>query len=235
MANSYFAFKQFTIRHDRCAMKVGTDGVLLGSVAPVDGALRVLDVGTGTGLIALMLAQRNAQARIDGVEIDREAAAQATENVSASPWSDRVVIRCADFNEFTPDALYDVVVSNPPYFVDSLLAPDKGRSQARHAAGLRFEDLLEGVVRCLRPQGVFSLILPTDVKDLFISLAEERGLYVNRMLWIQTTPTAEPKRIILNLSFQPTGIEESSLIVELERHRYSEEYISLTKDFYLKM
>ena len=236
MSNPFFQFKQFRIRHDRCAMKVGTDGVLLGAAAPVVGAKSVLDVGTGTGLIALMLAQREPQARICGVELDKEAAAQATENVADSPWADRVEICCQDFRQFQGPNTYDLIVSNPPYFVNSLLAPKAERAAARHTASLPYEDLLAGVVQHLSPEGSFSLILPSEVQAEFVRLAQEQGLHLYQQIWVQTTPKAAPKRVLMNFSFRADRpLEEEYLVIELERHSYSKDYIALTREFYLRM
>lgn len=139
MPKSSFKFKQFTIFHDKCAMKVGTDGVLLGAWAPADKAKRILDVGTGTGLIALQLAQRNPHARITAIEIDAAAAGQATENVSHSPWADRVEVICHDFRDYQPENRFDLIVSNPPYFIDALKCPDEQRCTARHAGNLNYD------------------------------------------------------------------------------------------------
>lgn len=235
MANPYFKFKQFTIWHDKCAMKVGTDGVLLGASAPVTTTNSILDVGTGTGLIALMLAQRTVSAQIKALEIDEDAVIQAKENIERSPWKDRIEVIQSDFNLYEPNEKYDLIVSNPPYFVDSLLSPHKQRTNARHTQTLSFDALLDGVVRCLSAVGRFSVILPIEVQDLFCGLAKDRGLFLNKILYIQTKPGASAKRIILDFSFVESILLEDTLLVELARHQYSKEYIQLTKDFYLKM
>lgn len=155
-----FRFKQFAVRQDRCPMKVGTDGVLLGAWAEVrPGDRRMLDVGTGTGLIALMLAQRSA-AWITAVDIDVECATQAAENFAASPWADRLDAVSVAVQRYDPVEKFDLIVSNPPYYVDSLLSPDEGRNTARHAAGLPFGELAAAVVRLLSPGGRFALVLP---------------------------------------------------------------------------
>ena len=152
MSDSSFLFKQFIVHHDRCAMKVGTDGVLLGAWAPVDQAHTALDVGTGTGLVALQLAQRNPHLRVTAVEIDAPAAAQAAENVAGSPWPDRIEVVCADFNDFQPDGRFDLIVSNPPYFVDALPCPDRQRNTARHAGGLNYDLLFRRSARLPRAE-----------------------------------------------------------------------------------
>ena len=160
MSNTYFKFKQFTIHHDRCAMKVGTDGVLLGAWASVRDARRILDVGTGSGLIAIQLAQRNPEARITAIEIDTDASGQAQENVSRSPWGDRIEVLCMDFGKYFPQEKFDLVVSNPPYFQESLKSPVAQRNQARHTDTLPFEALLSASERLLEPGGCLCLILP---------------------------------------------------------------------------
>ena len=184
MSNEYFQFKQFTVRHERCAMKVGTDGVLLGAWAPVEGVGRILDVGTGTGLVALQLAQRTASARITAIEIDPDAAAQAGENVAASPWSDRIEVVCGDFATFrqiatfdtfaTPSLVakptvaeeegYDLIVSNPPYFTEALQCPDPRRCTARHTATLDYALLFRRGAALLAPGGELALIFPADAE-----------------------------------------------------------------------
>ena len=235
MANPYFKFKQFTIWHDKCAMKVGTDGVLLGAWAPVKGVSSVLDVGTGTGLIALMIAQRAPSAFIQAIDVDESAVLQAQDNINGSPWSDCIEVIKTDFKEYQPTKKFDLVVSNPPYFVDSLLPPNSSRSAARHTSSLSFHELISGVVECLAHKGIFAVILPSDVCDSFVALAKEKKLYLNKKLKIQTRLGVEPKRTLLQFSFTEKDAEEDVLLVEIERHKYSDDYIRLTRDFYLKM
>lgn len=234
MANTYFQFKQFTIHQDKCGMKVGTDGVLLGAWAAVEHAKSILDIGAGTGLVALMLAQRS-NAQITAVEIDQDAAIQAAANAADSPWADRVKIINVDFNLFQPDQQFDVIVSNPPYFVESMKAADKQRLLARHDDGLSFEDLFRGVSRLLSAEGVFTLILPIEVRDRIVKIAENAGLYPCRWLNIITKPGADPKRCILSFSCAKSAYIAENLLIELERHIYSKEYIDLTKEFYLNL
>ncbi len=164
MSNSYFQFKQFTVWHDKCAMKVGTDGVLLGAWVNIFNAKSVLDIGTGTGLIALMIAQRST-ANILAVEIDADAVNQAIENVERSPWSGNIKVQHADFKTATFNTKFDVIVSNPPYFSDSLLSPDTHRSTARHTSELTYHDLISRVSGILAFKGEFSLIIPADISD----------------------------------------------------------------------
>ena len=152
-------------------MKVGTDGVLLGAWAPVDQAHTALDVGTGTGLVALQLAQRNPHLRVTAVEIDAPAAAQAAENVAGSPWPDRIEVVCADFNDFQPDGRFDLIVSNPPYFFDALPCPDRQRNTARHAGGLNYDLLFRRSARLLSEGGVVSIVIPSEVERAAASVA----------------------------------------------------------------
>ena len=235
MRNPFFSFKQFTVRHDRCAMKVGTDGVLLGAWTDVRQARSILDVGTGTGLIALMLAQRSPQARIVGIDIDEAAVGQANENMLASPWADRLTARCQDVRSLCPEVRYDTIVSNPPYFIDSLKCPDEQRTTARHTDTLDIRSLLESVSMLLSEQGRFSIILPAEQTDLLVQAAAEVGLYPTRYTAVITRPGLPPKRTLMELGRSSMTCQPDELVIELERHVYSEDYIALTRDFYLKM
>lgn len=191
-----FRFKQFAIEQDRTPMKVGTDGVLLGAWVRVGGdERRILDIGTGTAVIALMMAQRCAEAMVDGVEIDEASAEQARENVEASPWSDRVAIHHSQVQSFTPSYNYDLIVANPPYFVDSLLSPDEGRSVARHTTELSFEELTDAVVRLLDDGGRFALILPVVESERFEGVCSDR-LECVRRCEVVSREGLLPKRIL---------------------------------------
>ena len=173
-----FKFKQFEIHQDRCAMKVGTDGVLLGAWAP--GGKRILDIGSGTGLISLMMAQRCQEAQVIGVDLDAEACDEARENVAASPFADRVSIACCRLQDYESAEKVDAIVSNPPFFLNSLKNPDSKRSMARHADSLPFRDLFLGVKRLLSEEGVFSVIVPSEVLDAFTSEAYLLGFCLVR-------------------------------------------------------
>lgn len=234
MPNPYFSFKQFTVYHDRCAMKVGTDGVLLGAWADVASARRILDVGTGTGLVSLMLAQRS-DALIKAIDIDPDAVEQARGNIAASPWRDRIEVEQQDICRYTSDTCFDVIVSNPPYFINSLKCPDEQRNTARHTDDLDFEDLIGAVARLLHPEGAFSVIIPADGMELFREIAASHELHLSRRTLIHTKPDVEPKRVLLAFKPCPGGCINDCLTIELARHVYSDEYIALTKEFYLKM
>lgn len=238
-----FRFKRFTVRQDRCAMKVGTDGVLLGAWAPIrESDRRLLDIGTGTGLIALMLAQRAPACRVTGVDIDD--VAQARENGDASPWSDRLCFVQTPVQHFFPSERFDLIVSNPPFYVDSLTCPDAGRTAARHTVHLPYGELIDSVDRLLAPGGRFAVVLPTPEAERFRRLAADRLLLVHRT-GVRTTPRRPAKRalmLFMRLSEAgdlPTAGEPSALSDELvigtgEHETYTPEYRALTGDFYLK-
>ena len=235
MPNPYFAFKQFTVRHDRCAMKVGTDGVLLGAWTDLSHSRRILDIGTGTGLIALMLAQRCMDVRITAIDLDSAAVEQAQENIQASPWKDRIEALQQDICTYHPNGTFDTIVSNPPYFIDSLKCPDGQRSTARHTDTLDADRLIGKVSELLTSDGRFSIILPAEQTEDLIRVAGEKGLHPSRQTWVITRPGLSPKRILMEFRKIPVTLQPDELVIELERHVYSEEYIALTKEFYLKM
>lgn len=235
MPNNYFKFKQFTVYQDKCAMKVGTDGVLLGAWNDCVKAKTVLDVGTGTGLIALMIAQRS-NAEIDAVEIDKLACEQASENIKKSPWKTRVNIIHSSIQEYIKgvEKKYDLIVSNPPYFQNSLYAPDESRTNARHNSNLEYEDLINMALRLLNENGTLSLILPYIEGTMFIIKAAEKGLFCIRQTNVLPNPGKKPKRLMLEFKKIKKPLVEQELIIELnKRHEYSEAYKNLTKDFYL--
>jgi tRNA1Val (adenine37-N6)-methyltransferase len=235
MASNIFNFKQFTINQDRSAFKVGTDGVILGACADVSGVKSILDIGTGTGLIALMLAQRS-EADVTAIEPDGESFLQACRNAAQSLWADRIHIVNSDLQSFFPgESRYDLIVTNPPYFKDSLKNPEKKKASARHHTSLGFDDLLKGVSRLLRTSGVFRLILPLNEGLGFAEMAGDYGLYCCNILKIKPLPQGPVKRLILTFSKQQHDFtEESCLVIENgKRHEYTEEYKKLTGDFYL--
>ncbi len=236
MSNSFFHFKQFTIHQERCAMKVGTDGVLLGAWVAINNAEHILDIGTGTGLIALMLAQRSA-AQIDAIEIDADAANQAKENVQLSQWKERICVYKTSLQDYWPEAKsYDLIVTNPPYFSNSLPAPDPGRNIARHNYQLSLHELLEGVRRLLKKNGRLGIILPVEVFNTFVEKAVEIQLFPLHKTLIKPSPHKSAIRIMAEFSYIEKEISTSDLFIEkYGRHRYSEEYIDLTRDFYLKL
>ncbi|MDR1919106.1 MAG: methyltransferase [Tannerellaceae bacterium] len=238
MANDYFRFKQFMIRQERCAMKVGTDGVLLGAWVGLDGCRKMLDVGTGTGVIALMLAQRKPEATVEAVEIDESAYGQAKENAGDSPFARRIHMIHAPFSDYASqtDSKYDLIVSNPPYFVRSLKNPDPQRRIARHTDSLAVEELIEKAKGLLTKDGRLALILPAGQADELSAIAQSNELSVTRQTLVIPFPGAAPKRILSELStaLSPACTADSLLIADACR-QYTTAYVALTRDFYLKM
>ncbi len=229
---SSFRFKQFEIFQDRCAMKVGTDGVLVGAWAR--GGSRILDIGSGTGLISLMMAQRYQDARVVGIDMDEDACRQACENVASSPFADRVEIVHSRLQDFLPEEKFDAIVSNPPFFVDSLKNPDNKRSMARHADTLPFRELWQGIKRLLLDDGVFSVVLPVDVEEQFIAEGCMSGFYLVGRCAIKTVERKSPKRVLL--SFERHRRNEMENVVETMMDadgNRSEWYAKLTDKFYL--
>ena len=236
---SKFQFKQFTIEQDRCAMKIGTDGVLLGAWAPVEqNPFSILDIGTGTGIIALMLAQRSTAQQIDALEIDEQAYEQATDNFENSPWNDRLFCFHAGLDEFMeePEDEYDLIVSNPPFYAEDYKTNNDQRDLARFQDALPFEDLIEAADLLLSENGILAVIIPFKEEDRFLAIAKEFELYPTRITRVKGTPTAEIKRSLLALSRNKTTLFSiDELTIEIGRHEYTPEYIALTQDFYLKM
>ena len=235
MANDYFSFKHFTIYQHRSAFKVGTDGVLLGACADISGVRSILDIGSGTGLISIMLAQR-CDAQITAIEPDYESFKQTCENISCCDWHNRITVEHSDLQNFnSKHEKFDLIVTNPPYFSDSLKSPDSRRSAARHNDSLTTVEILEGVLKLLNDDGRLQLIMPYVEGNVFIAEANKYGLYCNNILKIKPLPNAEIRRLILTFSrFQKKPIEKLLTIERGSRHEFTEEYINLTKDFYLK-
>lgn len=233
-----FQFKQFAITQDRCAMKVGTDGVLLGAWVRIqDGIKSILDIGAGTGLLALQMAQRSEVGTIDAIEINDEAFEQCVENFEASDWSDRLFCYHASFQEFFQemDETYDLLIANPPFFAEEVSSGNIPRDKARQERSLPFEHLLFGVAQLLSSKGSFAVIIPFSEEERFLELARNVHLFPNRITRVRGTQSSPLKRSLLQLSPNEIEIELNELIIEMERHVYTPEYIALTKDFYLKM
>lgn len=231
-----FTFKQFFAAHDRCAMKVGTDGVLLGAWAPVIPAGRVLDIGTGCGLIALMLAQRTgAGVVIEALELDEQAAAQAKENCARSPWPDRLRVINDDIVAYAGSASvrYDLIVSNPPYFPAGVPCRDNVRAQARYTETLNHEQLLSAAWRLLAPQGLFALVLPFTLGEHLIALARQHRWFLRYRCDVADQPGRPPHRLLLGFSPAAGECCRSTLRLREENRQYSAQYRDLTRDFYL--
>ncbi len=226
MEKNIFRFRRFDIRQDLCAMKVGTDGVLLGAWARVGGS--VLDVGTGTGIIALMAAQRGAQS-VCAIDVDADACRQASENVAASPFASAIVVENIPLQDY-PASAFDAVVSNPPYFSNSLLSPDAKRSVARHTRTLSFADLCRHAARLLADDGEFSVVVPFDYRSAMDMEASFVGLFPSRVCGVRTTPVKPVRRYLLAYRLSPSAhVEQSELVIG------SEEYKTMVEDFYLKV
>ena len=234
MSNSWFQFKQFRIEQQRSALKVGTDGVLLGAWCGVNGTKSILDVGTGTGVIALMLAQRS-DAEVTSVEINEEACLDAKINFQNSPWSERLSLYSSDFNNFQEShALsFDLVVCNPPFFKESMKSSDPASSIARHDVMLTFEQLITGAKKLLTSQGRLAVILPIEVLDDFRETARLVGFYLSRKTTIIPKVGKPPKRVLLEFSISATYPELDELVILLDPCTFSEKFIKLTKEFYL--
>ncbi|MBK9480049.1 MAG: methyltransferase [Bacteroidia bacterium] len=236
MPQQHFEFKQFKINQDKCAMKVGTDAVLLGSWVNAQESKSILDIGTGTGIIALMLAQKSG-AQIDAIDIDENAFIQASENVSLCKWHERIKVYHQSLQQFEAsagDKKYDLIVSNPPYFIDSSKANAESRTAARHTDLLPFDELLNGVINLLEKKGKFCVILPFKEAELFRDMAEAKRLHIDKILRVKTRTDKTEKRLLMQFKFNPTSFSESSIVIEVdERHSYSDEYKELTKDYYL--
>jgi tRNA1Val (adenine37-N6)-methyltransferase len=234
-----FQFKHFSINQDKTAMKVGTDGVLLGAWTPIENnPQNILDIGTGTGLIALMLAQRTDAEQIDALEIDADAYEQAVDNFENSPWSDRLFCFHAGLDEFVeePEDEYDLIVSNPPYHTENYFSGDEKRDLARFTESLPFEDLVEAADLLLSENGVFAVVIPFASEAKFISLAADSELHLIKITRVKGTPTTQIKRSLLAFSRNLlTNFPIDELVIETARHQYTAEYIALTSDFYLKL
>lgn len=215
-------------------MKVGTDGVLLGAWCSSQSARRIADVGTGTGLISLMCAQRNATAKIDAIEIDSSAAKCARENVARSAWNDRIEVIESAIQQFSTEERYDLIVSNPPYFSETLQSPDPSRATARHNCSLPHRDLIDAAKRLLTPDGRLSIILPADESRRFAMQAVVAGLHLRRRCDIATKKGAAPKRTMSEWSLATGEASIEKLTLSAEDGSRSEEYSRLTEDFYLK-
>lgn len=232
-----FQFKQFTVHQDKTAMKVGTDGVLLGAWVPNENPDSILDIGTGTGLIALMLAQRFDAGQVDALEIDEEAYEQAVDNFENSDWADRLFCYHASLAEFAAemDETYDLIVSNPPFYTEDCSSGDEKRDLARRNESLPFEDLIDYSVQLMNETGKLALIIPYKEENRLLKLAADYGLFPQKITRVKGTPHAEIKRSLLLFSFEESTPQIDELTIEIARHQYTPEFTELVKDFYLKL
>ncbi len=232
MAGDSFSFKRFVVHQERCAMKVGTDGTLLGAwaaVAPNVERPSILDIGTGTGLIALMMAQRFPSANITAIDIDEEAVCQAAQNTTASPFEKQITVRCTPLQSFSSQTTFDAIICNPPFFEHSLTCPNSRRTASRHTTALTFRELMTHAYRLLSDDGEMSVVIPFDAMARMEEAAAIAGFFLRRQCEVKTTPTKAPKRLLMSFVKTPTteGVERMEIVIGGDAYR------ELTQDFYL--
>lgn len=229
-----FRFKQFTVKQEKAPMKVGTDSVLLGAWCDGANSTSILDLGTGTGLLALMMAQRFSGSRITAIEVNPDAYDEATNNVVASPWADRIRIIHQDLADYDPTEEFDLIIANPPFFHSDLKSPEAGKATARHAAHFDIKGFA-GCTRWLNPYGILAGVYPVDIFQKFKSEMDLVGFYLKRIMEVHPTPEKPPHRVLFEFSTQKMrNTDTDSIVIESEgRHAYSEKYRELTEDFYL--
>jgi len=233
-----FQFKQFSIQQDKTAMKVGTDGVLLGAWAEVrPEVFSVLDIGAGTGLIALQIAQKSNAEVIDAIELNDDAYEQSVDNFEQSDWGDRLFCYHASLQEFVDEVEeeYDLIISNPPFYTSTYKELEEDRAMARHTESLNYNELLEGTSKLLAKNGSCAFIIPFIEEENFIKIAAENSLFPNRITRVKGTENSKIKRSLLQCSFVKNEPLMNELVIEIERHKYTQDYIDLVQDFYLKM
>jgi len=236
--NKPFQFKQFTIEQDRCAMQIGTDGVLLGAWVSIENnQFSILDIGAGTGVIALQLAQRSDAEMIDALEVDDNAYEQCVDNFENSPWGDRLFCYHASLGEFIEEIedKYDLIVSNPPFYSEDYKTSDESRDLARFNDSLPFDELIFSASQLLSEEGIFAVVIPRKEEEGFLKLAEQENLFAKRICRVKGNETSQEKRSLIAFSFEKSTPKIENLTIETSRHKYTEEYISLVNEFYLKM
>lgn len=237
MPNSFFQFKQFRIEQDKCAMKVCTDSCIFGAYVKIDIETKtILDIGAGTGLLTLMLAQKSPSVHIDAIEIDHAAAEQAESNVNLSLWKDRVKVYEKKVQDFFPGIQYDVIVSNPPFFSNSLKSPEEKINLAHHGASLSLDELLDSVLRLLKPQGKLWILLPPHEAEVFVRKAEKFNLMVKERAVVRDRENSEIIRHILQMAYSSSEkYKENEVIIKNQQGQYTNQFISLLKDYYLHL
>lgn len=243
---SSFKFKQFIVKQDKSTMKVGTDAVLLGTWVDIRTTDKnILEIGIGCGVISLIIAQRYSHITIDGIDIDKASVEEANDNFQNSPWSGRITAINDSLQTYNTAKKYDFIVSNPPFFNNSLQCPDEQRNNARHTATLPYTDLLLYSYQLLNNNGILAIILPYNEGNDFIKLSTNFNYKIRRTTIVYPTPTSRPKRLLIELikntensNSTPADNDinrQQNMAIEITRHKYTDEYIALTKDFYLKM
>src|SRR5690606_9807640 len=234
-----FQFKQFVINQNKCAMKIGTDGVLLGAWTSLKNPYSILDIGAGTGVLSLMLAQRSealpiAIGIIDALEVDDDAYEQCVDNFESSPWGDRLFCYHASLNEYVEEIedKYDLIISNPPFYAEDYKSSDKSRDLARFSDALPFDELIDCVSQLLSDEGIFAVIIPFKEENNFVKMAAEVNLFPIRICRVRGNETLEEKRSMLEFSFDKSSLQIEHLTIEISRHNYTDHYINLVKDFY---
>ena len=234
MSNTHFQFKQFRVEQDACAMKVSTDACIQGAWTSIPAmANDVLDIGCGTGLLSLMLAQRNEVIQIDAVEIDAAAAVQATSNVAASPWKERIKVYEADINSFETVKQYDLIICNPPFFTNSLLGDDEARNKVRHTISFTYAHLVNVIKKCLKENGVASVLLPYSEQTKWEQLVIANGMYISKKLQIQPRNDLKANRVISIVTLKPVKAQNETLIIYNDDKSYTEDFIDLLRPYYL--
>ena len=234
-----FQFKQFSVQQAKSAMKIGTDSVLLGAWCPIENQpFSVLDIGAGTGILSLMIAQRSTAEQIDAIEIDENTYEECVENFENSPWSDRLFCFHAGLDEFVeePEQEYDIIISNPPFYSENYKTNSESRDLARFEDALPFKDLVEAADLLLSENGIFAVIIPYKEEERFIDLCSEVELFpikVTRVKGSHSTPIV--RSLLAFKRYELSVLEADELVIEINRHEYTDDYINLTKDFYLKM
>ena len=230
---SVFKFKKFNIIQERSAMKVGTDGVLLGSWISCEKRNRILDVGSGTGLISLMVAQRNLDCKITGIEIDKDTFLESQLNVKNSNWKKRIKLYNVSLQKFNSKSKFDVVVSNPPFFPAN--KSKEKRDVARHTNSLSFKDLIHYSTNLLSKNGIFCIVIPKKSQEYICNIAKEYKLFYNRVCYVKGNKSSKVKRVLMEFSFIPSTFKKEHLVIEKSRHEYTDQYVHLCQKFYLKM
>lgn len=235
MANNYFQFKQFLIEQDNCAMKVGTDSVLLAALTAVNNIKNALDIGTGTGILALMLTQKNSAIQFDAIEIDELAFLQASNNFSKSKFSNQIKPHFVALQQFVANKQYDLIITNPPYFISksNYSIADLQRAKARHDNDLTFEELIDCVQKIMNPKGIFKLILPVHESAILKKLALQKGLFCSESVFIKPKPSKPSNRVVMSFITQNITETESEFIIYNEDNTQTEAYKNLTSDYYL--